>query len=951
VATNIPVSFKIGTQEVARETITGSLAAEVDTVYTFTTYYGDFAGAGDYAITASTHLANDEDISNDATATTVHSYGTFEITQFPYTQTFENSDATRVFWKQEIVSFFEVPLYWTYMNGTSAWPGVQYIPAAHGGALNAAVTTYTGVSVEQSTHSYRTRLVSPRIYLNSLEAPLLKFYHAQPSAHALGLDTLSVYYKNSEAGEWHLLYKEERVLTSWTETVLVLPNKTNDYYIAFECSTGIGYDVALDDITIENAALADAKMVEILTPHTGIDMRYEDVTVKIQNFSAIPLIKIPVKYEVNGLWKCTDTIYTTLNTFEEFEHTFSIPADLRNERSYEISAYVDYPSDGNHGNDTVKITIQNYVGKAIMGLVNNVTTCSTAFYDNGVTENYKPAPLTERMVFYPGEAGKRINANFTLFDLFPQEIMDGYVFEGDSLIVYDGDTSDPQRRLAGLSGTITTALNFRSTSTNGALTFVFRKLSANGVSYTKAGWVADITCVEPVLNDIGVKEIVTPTNPLREANTATQISVKLQNYGDNDLTGFDVAYKLNNNAEVTQTYTQTLAAGAIADFTFTQTLDLSAFSEDYNLQVYTKLTNDANVANDTANKRYFYRQNVELHGFRMWDFANQLQYGGNNAAQYNNLTYRHISFGSNTPNTVSAAVAYDFQTNGIIVSGCYGNDVIYAFTVDIQSHEPKYFLKLDTNFNVLSRTNSNNLDEVGQPYFPSDLTYDYSTGKLYGIFTNVIPAYERVTPYLLDIDTTTGVAQQMELQYIVSCVAANTAGNLYGISDNGYFVSVNKNTGAVVPISETGVPTVMEIQSIAFDHRTGRLFWAVSSGSIGNLYEISPTGVISDFGKINQGAEVSALYTTYNPLPPLKVENPQNDDFTTLVYPSLTDGIVYVKTNSAAEIRLCDITGRTLETHNSTGNYELNLASRLQGVYIVVVASADKTTVTRVIRK
>ncbi|MDR2840058.1 MAG: T9SS type A sorting domain-containing protein [Paludibacter sp.] len=49
---------------------------------------------------------------------------------------------------------------------------------------------------------------------------------------------------------------------------------------------------------------------------------------------------------------------------------------------------------------------------------------------------------------------------------------------------------------------------------------------------------------------------------------------------------------------------------------------------------------------------------------------------------------------------------------------------------------------------------------------------------------------------------------------------------------------------------------------------------------------------------------------------------------------------------------MCDITGRTLEIHNCTAeSYQLNLASRTQGVYFVVVTSNNKTSVTRVIKK
>ncbi|MDR0811773.1 MAG: Ig-like domain-containing protein [Paludibacter sp.] len=83
---------------------------------------------------------------------------------------------------------------------------------------------------------------------------------------------------------------------------------------------------------------------------------------------------------------------------------------------------------------------------------------------------------------------------------------------------------------------------------------------------------------------------------------------------------------------------------------------------------------------------------------------------------------------------------------------------------------------------------------------------------------------------------------------------------------------------------------------------------------------------------------------------PAEVENAETANLT--VYPTLTDGKVIVNTAAKAEIRICDLTGRTLEVRNSEGGeYELNFSERASGVYFVVIASSDKTTVTRIIRK
>ncbi|MDR2841205.1 MAG: Ig-like domain-containing protein, partial [Paludibacter sp.] len=70
------------------------------------------------------------------------------------------------------------------------------------------------------------------------------------------------------------------------------------------------------------------------------------------------------------------------------------------------------------------------------------------------------------------------------------------------------------------------------------------------------------------------------------------------------------------------------------------------------------------------------------------------------------------------------------------------------------------------------------------------------------------------------------------------------------------------------------------------------------------------------------------------------------------VYPTLTDALVMINTVAKADISVVDLAGRTLETHSSAGgSYTLNLASRAQGVYFVIITLDDKTSVTKVIKK
>ena len=110
-----------------------------------------------------------------------------------------------------------------------------------------------------------------------------------------------------------------------------------------------------------------------------------------------------------------------------------------------------------------------------------VTTCDGIFYDEGGPDNNYSSNLDQTMTFMPGTTGKMISADFISF-----ETESGY----DDLKIYDG-TSASSSLIGDYEGTnnpgIVTADNI-----DGALTFVFH---SDG-SVTKAGWEANISCVD-----------------------------------------------------------------------------------------------------------------------------------------------------------------------------------------------------------------------------------------------------------------------------------------------------------------------------------------------------------------------------------------------------------------------------------------------------------------------
>ena len=96
--------------------------------------------------------------------------------------------------------------------------------------------------------------------------------------------------------------------------------------------------------------------------------------------------------------------------------------------------------------------------------------------------------------------------------------------------------------------------------------------------------------------DAGVVSIDSPvTGTLTDTETVT---VSIFNYGENDISNFDVSFQLNSGAVVTETYTGTVGTGETVQHTFSTTVDMSTVGTTYVLLAYTTLTDDENDAND-----------------------------------------------------------------------------------------------------------------------------------------------------------------------------------------------------------------------------------------------------------------------------------------------------------------------------------------------------------------
>ncbi|MGI6222218.1 MAG: choice-of-anchor J domain-containing protein [Prevotella sp.] len=154
-----------------------------------------------------------------------------------------------------------------------------------------------------------------------------------------------------------------------------------------------------------------------------------------------------------------------------------------------------------------------------------------------------------------------------------------------------------------------------------------------------------------------------------------------------------------------------------------------------------------------------------------------------------------------------------------------------------------------------------------------DVTYDPVDKKVYGCFYN-----SSQTGYLFGTrDRATGTTTKIaDMSSPFVAIAANKAGTLYAIDNQGQFGTVDKSTGQLTVIGSTGV-TPRYLQSATFDDQD-RFIWAASldDGTAG-IYEVAlETGAATCLWSFDYGDEIVGAYvpvSTADPKAPAAVEN------------------------------------------------------------------------------
>lgn len=181
-----------------------------------------------------------------------------------------------------------------------------------------------------------------------------------------------------------------------------------------------------------------------------------------------------------------------------------------------------------------------------------------------------------------------------------------------------------------------------------------------------------------------------------------------------------------------------------------------------------------------------------------------------------------MDYDLHNPGDADALYASDYD----VYAATYYNGKVYAYGENPQAEDYQtdgmHFFVID------AQTGKMEMDVTGYDYFTNlcDMTFDYTDGALY-VVGNAKNSTGNSTLYTMD--TTTGQLYAVAAldRYVVG-LAADENGTLYAVDFDGNLCTMDKRTGEITVIGDTGVDPC-GYQSLAFDFDTDCLYWAYSN--------------------------------------------------------------------------------------------------------------------------
>ena len=295
------------------------------------------------------------------------------------------------------------------------------------------------------------------------------------------------------------------------------------------------------------------------------------------------------------------------------------------------------------------------------------------------------------------------------------------------------------------------------------------------------------------------------------------------------------------------------------------------------------------------------------------------------------LDDKFVTFTMQDLTNVAAATDNTVEKN---YAATYADGKVWYFTVETQPKIGKAFIdksnKKIYGFETTELTSGILNNNV------KSLSYNPADGKLY-FFAGDKKLYR------MDMNDIEHITVMGQMDSTLQTLAIDANGNAYGITNRyGNLLKVNLNNGATTLVGNTGVEGVAYVQSMAFDYKTGELFWASCNDAYNPycMYHVDVnTGkakIIGILGKAS-GIELTGLFTGDNAV---AIRNFFAQSLE--VYPNPATNMLHIRNMKEGTVQVYDATGRQVMVNEVVGNedhIQMDISSLSKGIYFVKIGN------------
>ena len=415
------------------------------------------------------------------------------------------------------------------------------------------------------------------------------------------------------------------IITEFISNVDVQPGDIYQYTFTQTASMPvIGNTYAIVAITnlendgdVENDALFadvtflqpnDIGVSEIISPVSGeLLTNSEPIILVISNYGGETQTNFEVNFVIDGEL-ITEIIAGPLVGNTSIEYTFNQTVDLSGFGSYSVVAYTNLEGDSDSMNDST------------IGIISNIN-CSPVANCSGYDDGFQFFQIADIVNPSGCEGGYSnftdLSTDLAIGETYDVTVTTGY---GDQhvriWIDFNDDFNFTLDEIIVSDYVIAPGQALGSYTETFPLTVPETSVTGTHLMRIKANWAAavpDDACADTVYGetedytvnivggaqyDVGVIDILSPTSGLMSSNE--QVSIEIYNYGESDITNFEVGYQLDNGEIIIEVFTETIASAQSAIYSFNSLLDLSnTQGEVISIYAFTALDNDEDPSNDT----------------------------------------------------------------------------------------------------------------------------------------------------------------------------------------------------------------------------------------------------------------------------------------------------------------------------------------------------------------